>query len=388
MTDKLPISGHFHADEALAVYLLRLLPTYDSSPLVRTRDPAELEKCHTVVDVGGVYDPAIHRYDHHQRTFSTTFPQRNTKLSSAGLVYMHFGKAIIAQKLSLPVDHADVDLLYEKLYTDFIEAIDANDNGISAYDPAAISTANLEKRFKEGGVTLMSMVGDMNNPDPTSPPGEPQDEDSLFGRASTLIGNAFARKLHHACTSWMPARTTVGAAYASRKEAHPSGRILVLPQGGVPWKEHLYNFEAEASGSKEIDRPTRSTTSCTQRTPTRTPSGACSACLFPRVASSRASLCPSHGEVCVTRTWMVLWLPRLRRTARANCPRVPSSFMPLVSLGVTRLRRVLWVWLFVVWSKPLMRLPHGNGISKVVMIVLLCCETGFGMMISIEREQI
>lgn len=246
-------SGHFHADEALAVYLLRLLPTYASSPLMRTRDPAQLETCHTVVDVGGVYDPAIHRYDHHQRTFSTTFPQHNTKLSSAGLVYMHFGRAIIAQHMSLPEDHGDVDLLFEKLYTDFVEAIDANDNGISAYDPAALAAVNLQKRFKDGGVTLASIVNDMNNPDPTSPPGEPQDEDSLFGRASTLIGNVFARKLHHASTSWLPARTTVGTAYQSRTEIHPSGRILVLPQGGVPWKEHLYNFELEASGGAEAD---------------------------------------------------------------------------------------------------------------------------------------
>ncbi|KAJ5909030.1 Metal-dependent protein hydrolase [Penicillium taxi] len=243
-------NGHFHADEALAVYLLRLLPAYSSSPLVRTRDPTQLETCHTVVDVGGVYDAAINRYDHHQRTFSTTFPQHNTKLSSAGLVYMHFGRSIIAQNLSVPEDHANVDLLYEKLYTDFIEAIDANDNGISAYDSAALAAASVEKRFKDGGVTLASIVNDMNNPDPTSPPGEPQDEDSLFGRASTLIGNVFARKLHSASTRWLPARATVGAAYKSRTEAHPSGRILVLPEGGVPWKEHLYNFEKDASTAK------------------------------------------------------------------------------------------------------------------------------------------
>ncbi|KAJ5740959.1 metal-dependent protein hydrolase [Penicillium malachiteum] len=244
-------NGHFHADEALAVYLLRLLPSYAGSPLIRTRDPAQLETCHTVVDVGGVYDAETNRYDHHQRTFNTTFPQHNTKLSSAGLVYMHFGRAIIAQSLSQPQDHPDVDLLYEKLYTDFIEAIDANDNGISAYDPAAISAANLQKRFRDGGVTLASIVGDMNNPDPTSPAGEPQDEDSLFGRASTLIGNVFARKLHQACNSWLPARTIVGGAYQSRKEVHSSGRIIVLPQGGVPWKEHLYNFE-QADSSSEV----------------------------------------------------------------------------------------------------------------------------------------
>lgn len=244
-------SGHFHADEALAVYLLRQLPTYSASALVRTRDPAQLATCHTVVDVGGEYDPTNNRYDHHQRTFATTFPSHNTKLSSAGLVYMHFGRAIIAQHTSLPLGHEDVTLLYEKLYTDFIEAIDANDNGVSVYDPAALATASIQKRFKDGGITIASVVGDMNNPDPTCPPGEPQDEDSLFARASTFIGNVFTRKLHHAASSWLPARTTVGAAYRSRRDVHPSGRIIVLPQGGVPWKEHLYNFEQEASGAEE-----------------------------------------------------------------------------------------------------------------------------------------
>lgn len=242
-------SGHFHADEALAVYLLRQLPTYSASALLRTRDSAQLATCHTVVDVGGEYNPASNRYDHHQRTFGTTFPSHNTKLSSAGLVYMHFGRAIITQHTSLPLEHEDVTLLYEKLYTDFIEAIDANDNGVSAYDPAALATANIEKRFKDGGITITSVVGDMNNADPTCPPGEPQDEDSLFARASTFIGNVFTRKLHHAVSSWLPARTTVGAAYRSRRDVHPSGRIIVLPQGGVPWKEHLYNFEQEASGA-------------------------------------------------------------------------------------------------------------------------------------------
>ena len=206
-----------------------------------------------MVDVGGEYDASRNRYDHHQRTFSTFFPNHNTKLSSAGLVYMHFGRAIIAQHTSLPLDHEDVSVLYEKLYTDFIEAIDANDNGISVFDPAAITAANIEKRFKDGGITITSVVGDMNNPDPTAPE-EPQDEDSLFARASSFIGSVFSRKLRQASSSWLPARTTVGSAYHSRKEVHPSGRIIVLPKAGIPWKEHLYNFEKEASsGSSEID---------------------------------------------------------------------------------------------------------------------------------------
>ncbi|KKK24957.1 UPF0160 domain protein [Aspergillus rambellii] len=241
-------NGHFHADEALAVYLLRLLPSYSHSNLIRTRDPAVLGTCHTVVDVGGEYDAANNRYDHHQRTFSTTFPGYKTKLSSAGLVYMHFGRDIIANQMSVPKDHKDVDLLYNKIYADFIEAIDANDNGIASYDPEAVAAASIEKRFRDGGITITSVVGDMNYPDATSSE-EPQEEDALFAQASTFIGSVFSRKLRHACSSWLPAWNTVQAAYASRREVHPSGRILVLPQGGVPWKEHLYNFEREAAGS-------------------------------------------------------------------------------------------------------------------------------------------
>jgi uncharacterized UPF0160 family protein len=234
--------------------MLRLLPAYISSPLVRTRDPATLDTCHTVVDVGGEYDAAKNRYDHHQRTFNTTFPDHNTKLSSAGLVYMHFGKAIIAQHTKLPIDHPDVELLFQKLYDDFIEAIDANDNGISKYEDDKFKAAGIQGRFKDGGITLASLVGDLNHEDPLNPgisrssPEQPQaEEDHRFGQASSMMGTAFLRKLHGAATAWLPARAIVKNAFQERKSNHPSGQIMVLPRAGIPWKEHLYNLEDEES---------------------------------------------------------------------------------------------------------------------------------------------
>lgn len=246
-------NGHFHADEALAVYMLRMLPEYKDSDLVRTRDPALLETCHTVVDVGGEYDDTKKRYDHHQRTFATTFPNHATKLSSAGLVYMHYGKAIIAQHTQLPIDHPDVELLYQKLYDDFVEAVDANDNGINQYDTARLEQAGIDKRFNAGGVTLASMVGDLNHEDPLNPQAnrateaEPQaEEDYRFSLASALMGNTFLRKLHGASTAWLPARGIVKAAFEGRSKNHPSGQLLMLPRAGIPWKEHLYNIEDEA----------------------------------------------------------------------------------------------------------------------------------------------
>ena len=62
-------NGTFHCDEALACFMLKQLPEYKHADIVRTRNPEELAKCDVVVDVGGVYDPEKHRYDHHQRYF-------------------------------------------------------------------------------------------------------------------------------------------------------------------------------------------------------------------------------------------------------------------------------------------------------------------------------
>lgn len=99
----------------------------------RTRDPAVLDKCDIVVDVGSVYDPQKNRFDHHQRGFQEAFGHGfTTKLSSAGLVYKyvtiyyicgctniicrHFGKQIIASEVKLDAEHPQVAVLWLKLY--------------------------------------------------------------------------------------------------------------------------------------------------------------------------------------------------------------------------------------------------------------------------------
>jgi uncharacterized UPF0160 family protein len=151
--------------------------------------------------------------------------------------------------MSLPQDHEDVNTVYEKLYSDYIEALDAHDNGMSVYEPQQLAASGLEKRFRDGGINLGSLIGDMNYPDPN----EPEDEDTLFAKASTFIGETFLRKLRGASGSWLPARSTVHGAYASRREIHPSGRLMIMPKAGVPWKEHLYSCErqsAEGDGSE------------------------------------------------------------------------------------------------------------------------------------------
>lgn len=152
-------------------------------------------------------------------------------------------------------------LLWEKLYADFIEALDANDNGISVYDPDA--TRGLSKRFADGGVTLASLVSDLNYDygDDQGPPTtvEPassfdrlqQEEDAQFLKASTLMGTTLVRKLNYCYRDWLPARTYVREVYASRKQHDADGRIVVFARA-VPWKDHLYILEAENSAEKPV----------------------------------------------------------------------------------------------------------------------------------------
>ncbi|KAH8902412.1 metal-dependent protein hydrolase [Coniochaeta sp. PMI_546] len=253
-------NGHFHADEALAVHMLRKhIPAYSHAKLIRTRDPAVLATCHTVVDVGGEYDPAKNRYDHHQRTFDTVFPGRQTKLSSAGLVYMHFGKEIVSRSIAASTssnpstteaaaaNDATVDLIWNKIYTSFIEPVDANDNGISVYDPAALAAAGIEKRFSDGGFTLGAMVSRLNpnwnDPAPSDPAAAQAAEDERFLAASRRIGEEFDRDLDYYVRSWLPAREIVEGAFGGRREIDPAGRIVVFMGQMVPWKDHLYTLE-------------------------------------------------------------------------------------------------------------------------------------------------
>ncbi|KOM58212.1 hypothetical protein LR48_Vigan11g124600 [Vigna angularis] len=81
-----------------------------------------LEGLDAVLDVGGVYDPARDRYDHHQKGFEEVFGHGfSTKLSSAGLVYKHFGKEIIAKELKVDEVHQDVHHIYLAVYKSFME---------------------------------------------------------------------------------------------------------------------------------------------------------------------------------------------------------------------------------------------------------------------------
>lgn len=175
----------------------------------------------------------------------------------------------------------EVGTLWRKLYADFVEAFDANDNGISNYDVSKLADMGEKPRFNDRGFTLASVVGRFNYSnqltqtaasggdvtngaatDSSITNGSAQDaagemtqdraqeeEDARFAAASTFTGQQFLAELHDTFHSWLPARGIVRKHFFARRtpELDAQGRILVLPyrKEGLPWHDHLFSAEEE-----------------------------------------------------------------------------------------------------------------------------------------------
>jgi len=229
-------SGTFQADEAMGCFLLRQLPEYRNSKVVRSRDPKVLETLDIVIDVGGIYDHAKRRYDHHQRGYDERFDDgkegtegRCTKLSASGLVYRHYGKDVIkAFYPGLSPEH--LDFVYVKLYDTLLEALDAVDTGVEM-------APELLYRDTTG---LSSRVGRLN---PRWNEVDAPNPDERFMEASRICGEDFLSVLTKIVESDLPAQEFVEKAVLSRHEVDPSGEIISLHSGGLPWKGYLYELE-------------------------------------------------------------------------------------------------------------------------------------------------
>ncbi|MDP3661756.1 MAG: MYG1 family protein [bacterium] len=110
--------GGFHADDAFAVAAL-LLHLKGNATIVRSRDPKIIASGDFVVDVGGEYDAARNRFDHHQPGGAGS--RENTiPYAAFGLVWKTFGAAISGSaEIAARVD------------AKLVQPIDAADNGVS-----------------------------------------------------------------------------------------------------------------------------------------------------------------------------------------------------------------------------------------------------------------
>ncbi|XP_070511749.1 MYG1 exonuclease isoform X2 [Cardiocondyla obscurior] len=238
--------GTFHCDEVLACALLKLLPQYKDASIVRSRNQSILDTCDIVVDVGGEYDPSRHRYDHHMREFkesvSTVMNKPGydwtIKLSSAGLIYCHFGHEILRNLLVDISEDKIIDEIFKKIYDTLIKEIDGIDNGVPMYDGEPLYRIVTDLCARVGRLNPQWNSKDVNI-------------EKQFEKAMALTLEEFLEFVQYTKNVWLPARDIVRRAVESRFEVDPSGEIIVLSQA-IPWKEHLFQLEKDMNVSPSI----------------------------------------------------------------------------------------------------------------------------------------
>ncbi|MCK4552936.1 MYG1 family protein [Candidatus Pacearchaeota archaeon] len=193
--------GTFHADEVLAVAILRLL--YPKIKIIRTRDPEKFNKADFRVDVGRRYNPKTGDFDHHQNEFNE---KRKNKIpyASAGLVWKHFGMKLVNSKEGF-------DYIEEKI----IQLLDAEDNGVQTYSNEIVHPYTL-------GNVIVSFNPNWQKRN--------SDKDKLFEKSVLFTKNLLKREIDFA-NGMIKANKIIKEAISKS-----NGEYIVLDHL-IPWKK-------------------------------------------------------------------------------------------------------------------------------------------------------
>lgn len=216
--------GVFHADDVLAVAALTIV--HPDARVVRTRDPAKLDRADVVVDVGGVYDAEHDRFDHHQRGRAGQ-RENGILFSSFGLVWRHYASRVLIA-LGVPPEHAAAVGL--QVDTELVSPVDAVDNGQNLYTGGQPVFAGVSS-------TSLSSVLSGFNPSWHIPE---KDFDAAFARA-VEVAQAVLRNAVSAALGGAMAKAVVRKAV----EASDSGPVVVLDRF-VPWSDQVRDEAAHA----------------------------------------------------------------------------------------------------------------------------------------------
>lgn len=115
-------NSKFHADDVFSTVVLRKL--YPDMHLTRTRDSEIIAAADIAYDLGGVYDHAARRYDHHQIGAR--------KRADTGITYSAFG--LIWDHYGLRYCEGDEEI-WRYIDDVFVRGIDADDNGLTPSHP-------------------------------------------------------------------------------------------------------------------------------------------------------------------------------------------------------------------------------------------------------------
>ncbi|MGK0249351.1 MAG: uncharacterized UPF0160 family protein [Oleispira sp.] len=201
-------NGNFHADDVFSVAALKtIIPSFT---LIRTRDLELISKADVVIDVGGEYDPATDRFDHHQRGGAGE-RENGIPYSSFGLVWQKYGLEICGGNQDI-ANSVDAGL---------VSTIDAIDCGYV--------------KGVSDGISLSQTISMFN---PTWQ--EESHFDTCFDEAVEFAARVLTRFIASA-RGGISAKVIVAKAIADAKDP----RVIVLEQY-TPWKRTVHALSEDA----------------------------------------------------------------------------------------------------------------------------------------------
>ena len=216
-------SGSFHADDAWAVAVLKIL--FPQADVVRTRDPARVEAADFAVDVGGIWDAATGRFDHHQKGFAGARPSA-VPYASAGLVWKEYGARCVA---ALAIAHTGQHLTDEKtvemahaIDADIVQYLDLSDVGAAKNAPGSYGLSAVVSGFNPNWLDEQRLgYGDAADAYRLS----------QFMRAVELLTDIMINAVKYRVGA------TLSVEQVRKAEVLEDGRVLFLKNGGVPWSQ-------------------------------------------------------------------------------------------------------------------------------------------------------
>jgi uncharacterized UPF0160 family protein len=220
--------GSFHADDVFGVGVL--MGIFPSHILVRTRDQARVDAADFAVDVGGSWDPATGRFDHHQRGFDGARPASQLDgqavpgvgYASAGLVWTAHGAAYVrawAEAHGHNLDAHAVQDVVRSIDHSLVQYLDIVDTGQGDVSRGIFGLSSLLAQLNTHWMDERGLDGDT----------KARLQETRFHEAITIT----RKFLDHAISKKLAQIRSVET--VRRAPRLLGGRVLHLQEGGMPW---------------------------------------------------------------------------------------------------------------------------------------------------------
>jgi uncharacterized UPF0160 family protein len=222
-------SGSFHADDVFGVGIL--MGVFPSHRLLRTRKQELIDAADFAVDVGGSWDVATGRFDHHQRGFDGARPAQpaadgqsvpGVGYASAGLVWSAFGAAYVRAWASThghDLAEPAVAEVVRSLDHSLVQYLDIVDTGKGDVSPGIFGLSSLVAQLNTHWMEEQGLDGTA----------KARLQEERFVEAITIT----RKFLDHAISKKVAQIRAMDIVRASPRLL--GGRVLHLAEGGMPW---------------------------------------------------------------------------------------------------------------------------------------------------------